>query len=67
MRRLDDINNDFFVNHIDTQVITPAATGTSCVAGTKPEMPGRLGRDAKTWSTALSTALETAEATVLDS
>ena len=40
---------------------------TSCVAGAKPELPGRLGRDAKAWSTALSTALETVEAIDLDS
>ena len=40
---------------------------TSCVAAAKPELPGRLGRDAKAWSTALSTALETAEAIDLDS
>ena len=40
---------------------------TSCVAAAKPELPGRLGRDAKAWSTALSTALETLEAIDLDS
>jgi len=36
---------------------------TSCVAGAKP---GRLGRDDKAWSTALSTALQTTEAIDLD-
>ena len=40
---------------------------TSCVAGAKPELPGRLGIDDKAWSTALSTALDTAEAIDLDS
>ena len=40
---------------------------TSCVAGAKPELSGRLGRDDKASSTALSTALETAEAIDLDS
>jgi len=39
----------------------------SCVAGAKPELLGRLGRDDKAWSTALSTALENAEAIDLDS
>ena len=39
---------------------------TSCVAGAKPELPGRLGRDDKASSNTLSTALETAEAIDID-
>ena len=69
MRRLEDINNDFFVNHIDSDAL---AVIHQCyiplvIAGAKSELPGRHGRDAKAWSTALSTALETAEAIDLDS
>ena len=40
---------------------------TSCVAGARPELSRRLGRDDKASSTALSTALETAEAIDLKS
>ena len=38
-----------------------------CVVGEKPELPGRLGRDDRAWSTTLSAVLETAEAIDLDS